>query len=201
MNLWFGFANTLVSLYDKYQTLTKLMATFFNFTGQLAHHYHRPVVDCFLTGLKDENESIRVSSLSNLGQFCSSLQNALSYCIIEVICAVECILNTDPSLDVKRACLMFLYIMLNGIENPEVRFIDLLTISTWLIIFFLFFSKSQVILDHLKQIYHIIKSIDSKSLGDDLIRVHAHLALEAIDNLMRKLMKPENDLIRPIKMD
>ena len=125
------------------------------YLGQLAHHYHRLVVDCFLTGLRDENESIRVSSLSNLGQFCSSLKNALSYCIIEIVCAVECLLKTDPSLDVKRACLMFLYIMLNGIENAE------------------------IILDHLKQIYHIIKSIDSKSLGDDIIRVHAHLALEA----------------------
>ncbi|XP_015789708.1 transport and Golgi organization protein 6-like isoform X2 [Tetranychus urticae] len=147
------------------------------YLGQLAHHYHRLVVDCFLTGLRDENESIRVSSLSNLGQFCSSLKNALSYCIIEIVCAVECLLKTDSSLDVKRACLMFVYIMLNGIDNAE------------------------VILDHLKQIYHIIKSIDSKSLGDDIIRVHAHLALEAIDNLMKKLIKPENDLIRPIKMN
>uniref|UniRef100_T1JSL4 RNA polymerase II assembly factor Rtp1 C-terminal domain-containing protein n=1 Tax=Tetranychus urticae TaxID=32264 RepID=T1JSL4_TETUR len=134
------------------------------YLGQLAHHYHRLVVDCFLTGLKDENESIRVSSLSNLGQFWSFLKNALSYCIIEIVCVVECLLKTDSSLDVKRACLMFVYIMLNGIDNPE------------------------VILDHLKQIYHIIKAIDYKSLGDEIIRVRAHQVLEAIDNLMKKLI-------------
>ncbi|XP_074598312.1 transport and golgi organization 6 [Brevipalpus obovatus] len=148
------------------------------YLGEMAHHFSKTVVDCFLVGLKEEDESLRVSCLSNLGQLCGTLRFSLGYHIDEIIFAIESLLTYDPSQDVKRACVMFVHTFLTGVDEKS--------IST--------------IVDHLKSIYHLIKAIDSKSLHDPIIRLHAHLALEQIDEKVRLILSPSNEPIKPIKM-
>ena len=87
------------------------------FLGDMAHHYSKQLINCFLKATQDENVSIRVSSISNLGQLCMALRYGLSYYIVEIIHAIQCLLQTDPEMNVKRACIMFIYMLMSGIEK------------------------------------------------------------------------------------
>lgn len=115
--------------------------------GELSHKYSKEIVNCFLVAFKDENDTIRQSSISNLAQFCATLKHSLSYFIVEIISAVESVLKTDTSIDVKRACIMFVHIFLNGInrDNLPVSFISRSSQeNTILITMYYYFSKSWI---------------------------------------------------------
>lgn len=45
--------------------------------GELAPHLGRPLIGVFLQGTKDSDQSVRASSLSNLGELCQRLDYAL----------------------------------------------------------------------------------------------------------------------------
>jgi len=45
--------------------------------GELAPHLGRPLVSVFLQGTKDPDQSVRASSLSNLGELCQRLDYGL----------------------------------------------------------------------------------------------------------------------------
>lgn len=45
--------------------------------GELAPHFGHPLLSVFLHGTKDPDQSIRASSLSNLGEICQRLDYAL----------------------------------------------------------------------------------------------------------------------------
>lgn len=47
------------------------------FLGDLAPHLGRPLVGVFLQGTKDADQSVRASSLSNLGELCQRMNYAL----------------------------------------------------------------------------------------------------------------------------
>lgn len=47
------------------------------FPGDLAPHLGRPLVGVFLQGTKDADQSVRASSLSNLGELCQRMNYAL----------------------------------------------------------------------------------------------------------------------------
>lgn len=97
--------------------------------GELSHKFSKDIIHCLLVGLKDENEAIRVSSISDLSQFCSTLKHSLSYYFVEIISAIESVLKTDRSMNVKKACIMFMHIFLNGVDR------DCLPVSNSLKIF------------------------------------------------------------------
>lgn len=46
-------------------------------SGDLAPHLGRPLLGVFLQGTKDPDQSVRASSLSNLGELCQRLDYAL----------------------------------------------------------------------------------------------------------------------------
>lgn len=46
-------------------------------TGELAPHHGRPLLSVFLQGTKDPDQSVRASSLSNLGELCQRLDFSL----------------------------------------------------------------------------------------------------------------------------
>ena len=85
--------------------------------GDFGHHYSKQYINCFLIGVKSSEPAIRISSLSNLGQFCSSLRFALKPFIVELMSCVEAVLKTDESIEVKRSSVMFLHLMLRGIDE------------------------------------------------------------------------------------
>lgn len=145
--------------------------------GDMAHHYSHHFIHCFLTGTKSDKAEIRISSLSNLGQFCGTLRFALSAYIVELMSCVEALLKTDPCLEVKRAAVMFLHLMLNGIDKNVVN----------------------VIQRELPTIYRLLRQIYSTTL-DDVLQLHAQLAIEQIDRIAKEMLTPDTKLTKNIKI-
>ena len=77
--------------------------------GDFGHHYSKQYMNCFLSGVKSPEAAIRISSLSNLGQFCTNLRFALKPFLVELLSCVEAVLRTDKNLEVKRSSVMLLF--------------------------------------------------------------------------------------------
>ncbi len=147
------------------------------YIGDYAHYYSPKFMNCFLIGTKSESETIRISSLSNLGQFCSVLKFALRPYIVELMLCIECLLKTDDCIEVKRASVMFLCLMLRGIDNNTIQTIE----------------------DQLKTIYKLLRNLYSTTI-DDILQLHSQLAIEEIDRIARTLLTPNKELIKNIKV-
>lgn len=146
--------------------------------GDIAPYYSKQIMHCFLLGCKDEMAEIRISSLSNMGQFCSTLRFALQSYITEVVICIESLLQTDPMIDVKRATIMFLHLMLNGLDKET-------------------FEPLSV---EIKKIYLLLKRIYSTTL-DDTLQLHAQLALEQIDRIGKEFWQTNiNSFVKSIKI-
>ena len=86
----------------------------------MAPVYAESIISCLLVGLKDQESEIRTSCLSNLGEFCGVIKFSLGKYITEIFSAIASLLQTDPSLDVKRAAVLFIHLMLNNIDKSSV---------------------------------------------------------------------------------
>ncbi|XP_054155399.1 uncharacterized protein LOC128953890 [Oppia nitens] len=146
--------------------------------GEFAHHYSKQYIHCFLTGVKSSAPAIRISSLSNLGQFCGALKHALNSYIVELMSCVEALLKTDPYIEVKRSAVMLLCLMLRGIDSDVIGAVE----------------------QHLKEIYRLLRHIYSTTI-DDILQIHSQLAIDEIDRIARDLFRPNNtSLVRNIQV-
>lgn len=87
----------------------------------MAPYYSKQYLNTFLVGTKDKEAIIRTSSISNLGQFCKVISFSLGPFITEIISCIQAVLKHDESLDVKRSTVMFLYLMLSGINKRSIK--------------------------------------------------------------------------------
>lgn len=71
----------------------------------------------FMGTLKDEDELIRVSSISNLGHFCSGLAAEVQPFLSDLVQAIVPRITDDHSSQVRRASLMFVHMTLSGIDG------------------------------------------------------------------------------------
>lgn len=145
--------------------------------GDFGHHYSKQYMNCFLNGVKSPEPAIRISSLSNLGQFCSNLGFALKPFIVELLSCVEALLRTDDSLEVKRSSVMLLFLLLKGIDKSLIETVD----------------------HYLKDIYRLLRHIYATTI-DDVLQLHTQLAIEEIDRIARELFNPDKDLVKNIKV-
>lgn len=95
----------LVNVEDRMKIGEVMTKTVRNF-GQLAPKYGAKLIHVFLVGTKHENEMIRSSCLSNLGELCKLLNYSLSLNIYEIINCLSSILDTDKSTQVKRSAIL-----------------------------------------------------------------------------------------------
>lgn len=145
--------------------------------NEMAHCYAKPIMNMLFRGSKDECDLIRVSTLSNLAEFCSVLKFKLNIYITEIMICIEYTLKSDPSIEVKRACIMFFHLLLNNLDHTSLHAIE----------------------SELRNIYSLVKHVYNTTL-DDLIQLHAQLALEQLDRIARELLQTMNTLPSEFKM-
>lgn len=119
-----------------------------------------------LRASRDECDLIRVSTLSNLAEFCSVLRFKLNIYITEIMHCLQCTLKSDPSIEVKRACIMFFYLLLNNLEPATLPAVE----------------------SELRNMYSLLKTVYSTTL-DDLIQLHAQLALEQLNRIAKEILQ------------
>ncbi|XP_070686912.1 transport and Golgi organization protein 6 homolog [Pempheris klunzingeri] len=143
--------------------------------GELAPHFGRPLVGVFLQGTRDPDQSVRASSLSNLGELCQRLDYALGPLAQELSSCLTALIKTEKEAEVRRAAVHVITLLLRGLCD----------------------KTTQVLSDVLLDLYRALKWV-VHSDPDDVAVLHAQLALDELDDIMRKFIFPEQRLEKKI---
>ncbi|KAI4901669.1 hypothetical protein NFI96_012847 [Prochilodus magdalenae] len=143
--------------------------------GDLAPHYGRPLIGVFLSGTRDEDGSVRASCLSNLGELCQRLQFSLGPLAQELSSCLTALIKTEKEAEVRRAAVHVIALLLRGLSDKTTR----------------------VLGDVLLELYRALKWV-VRSDSDEVAVLHAQLALEELDDVMRKFIFPQQKLEKKI---
>ncbi|KAK5894013.1 hypothetical protein CesoFtcFv8_010750 [Champsocephalus esox] len=143
--------------------------------GDLAPHFGRPLVGVFLQGTRDPDPGVRASSLSNLGELCPRLDSALPALAQELSSCLTALIKTEKEAEVRRASVHVIALLLRGLSD----------------------KTTQVLSDVLLDLYRALKWV-VRSDPDGVAVLHAQLALEELDDVMRRFIFPEQKLQKKI---
>ncbi|XP_035521425.1 transport and Golgi organization protein 6 homolog [Morone saxatilis] len=143
--------------------------------GELAPHLGRPLVAVFLQGTRDPDQSVRASSLSNLGELCQRLDYALGPLTQELSSCLTALIKTEKEAEVRRAAVHVITLLLRGLSD----------------------KSTQVLSDVLLDLYRALKWVVGSD-PDDVTVLHAQLALEELADIMKRLIFPEQKLEKKI---
>ncbi|XP_053478948.1 transport and Golgi organization protein 6 homolog [Ictalurus furcatus] len=143
--------------------------------GDLAPHYGRPLIGAFLSGTRDEDSSVRASCLSNLGELCQRLNFSLGSLAQELSMCLTTLIKTEKEAEVRRAAVHVIALLLRGLSD----------------------KTTQVLGDVLLELYRALKWV-VRSDSDEVAVLHAQLALEELDDVMRKFIFPQQKLEKKI---
>uniref|UniRef100_A0A8D8NJL3 Transport and Golgi organization protein 6 n=1 Tax=Culex pipiens TaxID=7175 RepID=A0A8D8NJL3_CULPI len=124
--------------------------------GPVAFKYREQLVNCFLHGCKSGVDEFRASSLANLGNVCKTLSYQVHNFFYEMFLVIKCTIETDQYLPARRAAILVLAQLLEGIDN-------LLTLE-----------------DYLLLVYRFLKHVISTEV-DDITRLQAAVALDHLN--------------------
>ncbi|KAK1887578.1 Transport and Golgi organization protein 6 like [Dissostichus eleginoides] len=182
--------------------------------GELAPHFGRPLVGVFLQGTRDPDPGVRASSLSNLGELCPRLDSTLPALAQE----------TEKEAEVRRASVHVITLLLRGLSDKTTQSPSLpvaagprsgpvITEQQQLLRANDTHSDmrtderaraapcerrgGQVLSDVLLDLYRALKWV-VRSDPDDVAVLHAQLALEELDDVMRRFIFPEQKLEKKI---
>ncbi|XP_019112739.2 transport and Golgi organization protein 6 homolog isoform X2 [Larimichthys crocea] len=143
--------------------------------GELTPHLGRPLVGVFLQGTRDPDQSVRASSLSNLGELCQRLDYALGPLAQELSSCLTALIKTEREAEVRRAAVHVITLLLRGLSD----------------------RATQVLSDVLLDLYRALKWV-VRSDPDDVAVLHAQLALEELSDVMKRFVFPEQKLEKKI---
>ncbi|XP_036131320.1 transport and Golgi organization protein 6 homolog isoform X1 [Molossus molossus] len=143
--------------------------------GDMVSKYREPLIHTFLRGARDPDSAHRASSLSNLGELCQRLDFLLGSVVHEVTACLIAVAKTDHEVQVRRAAIHVIVLLLRGLSQ----------------------KATEVLRDVLKDLYHLLKHV-VRLEPDDVARLHAQLALEELDGIMRNFLFPPQKLEKKI---
>ncbi|KAM9375964.1 transport and Golgi organization protein 6 homolog [Pholidichthys leucotaenia] len=143
--------------------------------GELTPHLGHPLVDVFLRGTRDSDQSVRASSLSNLGELCQRLDYSLGPLAQELSSCLTALIKTEKEAEVRRAAVHVIALLLRGLGD----------------------KTTQVLRDVLLDLYRALKWV-VQSDPDEVAVLHAQLALEELDDVMRRFVFPKQKLEKKI---
>ncbi|XP_065518267.1 transport and Golgi organization protein 6 homolog isoform X2 [Lathamus discolor] len=143
--------------------------------GDMVFKHREPLVQAFLQGARDPDSALRASSLSNLGELCQRLGFQLGSIVQEVTSCVTAIAKTDPEAQVRRAAVHVVVLLLRGLSE----------------------KATEVLQDVLRDLYRLLKHVVVAE-PDGATKLHAQLALEELDAVMRRVLFPPQVLEKKI---
>ncbi|XP_026540632.1 transport and Golgi organization protein 6 homolog [Notechis scutatus] len=139
-------------------------------------HTHS-LIHAFLRGARDPDCSLRASSLSNLGELCQILGFQLGSVVHELASCLAAVVKTDREAEVRRAAVHVVVLLLRGLSTKAV----------------------EVLRDVLLDLYRLLKFV-GRCEHDEVTVLHAHLALEELDSLLRPLLFPPQTLEKKMEI-
>ncbi|KAE8608677.1 hypothetical protein XENTR_v10011566 [Xenopus tropicalis] len=143
--------------------------------GNLVLQYKDLLIHAFLRGSKDQDSSLRASSLSNLGELCQHLQFSLGTVVHEISSCLCAVVRTDPEAQVRRAAIHVVVLLLRGLSE----------------------KATEVLRDVLLDLYRLLKFV-VQCETDSVSVLHAQLGLEELDSIMRAVLFPQQKLEKKI---
>ncbi|CAL8262763.1 unnamed protein product [Merluccius merluccius] len=143
--------------------------------GELAPHLGRPLIVAFLQGTRDRDSTVRASSLSNLGELSHRLDFALGPLALELSSCLSALIKTEKEAEVRRAAVHVITLLLRGLSD----------------------KTTQVLGDVLLDLYRALKWA-VRSDPDQVTVLHAQLALEELDDVMKRYIFPKQKLEKKI---
>ncbi|XP_069848717.1 transport and Golgi organization protein 6 homolog isoform X1 [Dipodomys merriami] len=143
--------------------------------GDMVSKYREPLIHTFLRGARDPDSTHRASSLANLGELCQRLDFFLGPVVHEVTACLIAVAKTDHDVQVRRAAIHVIVVLLRGLSQ----------------------KATEVLRDVLKDLYHLLKYV-VRLEPDDVAKLHAQLALEELDEIMRNFLFPPQKLEKKI---
>uniref|UniRef100_A0A8D0L4Y0 Transport and golgi organization 6 homolog n=1 Tax=Sphenodon punctatus TaxID=8508 RepID=A0A8D0L4Y0_SPHPU len=143
--------------------------------GDMVSCYRDPLIHTFLRGARDPDSSLRASSLSNLGELCQRLHFQLGSVVHEVTACLTALAKTDREVEVRRAAVHVVVVLLRGLSK----------------------RATEVLRDVLRDLYRLLRSV-VHSERDEVTVLHAQLALEELDDIMRRFLFPPQTLEKKI---
>lgn len=143
--------------------------------GGLAYNYKESLINCFVTGSHNKIDELRTSSLSNLGSICKCLTYQIHNFFQEMLILIESIILNDKFLPARRAAVMTLSQLLDGIEN----LIDFQ--------------------DYLLPIYRALKHVLNIE-SDETTILQASLGLDMLSRKTKEMLIPNEKLEKEIKI-
>uniref|UniRef100_A0A8C4ZJM2 Transport and golgi organization 6 homolog n=1 Tax=Gadus morhua TaxID=8049 RepID=A0A8C4ZJM2_GADMO len=143
--------------------------------GDLAPHLGRPLMVAFLQGTRDQDPTVRASSLSNLGELSHRLDYALGPLALELSSCLSALIKTEKEAEVRRAAVHVITLLLRGLSD----------------------KTTQVLGDVLLDLYRSLKWA-VRSDPDQVTVLHAQLALEELDDVMKRYIFPKQKLEKKI---
>ncbi|CAF3876469.1 unnamed protein product, partial [Rotaria magnacalcarata] len=153
--------------------------------GEMSTKYSSLLINTLLNASKQTDDDIyRASALSNLGQLCTALRYSLSKDLSEanifflILIALKSYLSVSESSDVRRASILVCELLCQSLEQ-----------STWL----------TILGNELPSFYQLINHL-YKNDKDDIVCLHAQIALEALNKISRDYLQPPIILEKKIRI-
>ncbi|XP_065704673.1 transport and Golgi organization protein 6 homolog [Patagioenas fasciata] len=143
--------------------------------GDMVFRHREPLVQAFLRGARAPEGALRASSLSNLGELCQHLGFQLGPIVQEVTSCLTAIAKMDPEAEVRRAAVHVVVLLLRGLSD----------------------KATEVLRDVLRDLYRLLKHVVTTE-PDGATVLHAQLALEELDTVMRRVLFPPQTLEKKI---
>ncbi|KAM7332576.1 hypothetical protein ACRRTK_009284 [Alexandromys fortis] len=143
--------------------------------GDMVSKYREPLLHTFLRGAKDPDAAHRASSLANLGELCQRLDFLLGPVVHEVTACLIAVAKSDNDVQVRRAAIHVVVLLLRGLSQ----------------------KATEVLSNVLKDLYHLLKHVVHLE-PDDVAKLHAQLALEELDEIIRNFLFPPQKLEKKI---
>ncbi|XP_034945636.1 transport and Golgi organization protein 6 homolog [Chelonus insularis] len=133
--------------------------------GDMAPAYKNILINGFLCAIRDKDEMVRTSSLSCLGELCKVLGFRLGNAIVEILYCIGKIIETDKAQECRRAAVLVTTLLIRGLGKDALTDLG----------------------NDLLPVYRSLKYLRDND-NDEVLRLHAQLALEELDEIVRNLL-------------
>ncbi|XP_022820387.1 transport and Golgi organization protein 6 [Spodoptera litura] len=137
--------------------------------GEMAVVHKTILLNTMLCAVNDGDPLIRTSALSNLAEIALVLHYRIGSIIYEVLYCIWSIIQTDKAIECRRAAVMVIASLIKGLGKET-----LLELK-----------------DQLLPIYRTLKSLYGDENEDKTVRLHAQIALEELNDVVRQFLFPE----------
>ncbi|XP_045762216.1 transport and Golgi organization protein 6 [Maniola jurtina] len=146
--------------------------------GEMAVLHKNVLLNTVLCACRDDDPLIRTSALSNLAEIALVLNYKMGSIIYEVLLCIWTIIETDKAIECRRAAVMVISSLIKGLGKET-----LLELK-----------------ENLLPIYRTLNKLYKDSNEDNVVRLHAQLALEELNDIVKQFLFSELPIEKEFSM-